>query len=688
MAAVEETSERVGERESGGVRVHIDGDRCSGCQECLRRCPTEALHLDHERWQVWADESLCVGCRQCERTCPLHAVEVEGPVLSGEGLRLVRPVADRQALGLWETRPGIESEEEARAEAERCLDCPDPTCTLGCPAHNDIPGFVRALAVGDIQGARDVLARTSVFPEVCSRVCDQATQCEGACSWSLAGGRPVAIGLLERFVADRAIARPPFAPAKAGTPSVAVVGAGPGGMAAALGLRQAGADVVLYERRSRPLGVLDWGIPAFTLPDEVAMTPLARLREAGVRVELGADVGKAMPLATLRARHDAVVLAIGASRPLSSPVPADHLDWVIDSTSFLVRAKAALRQGAAMEDVPAGARILVLGAGNTAMDVARSALRLGAAAVVCVDWMDERFARARPDELEEAREEGVEIRFRTSLAGFAADPDGERAALLVQTRQRSARQRPRVLPGAPERVAVDRVVVATGYTVETALAQALSSRFPMRAPEVGKAVPPRAWMASGLTQAGGAVPRLALEREWHLAAAAEPVADRVWVVGDARSGPATVVAAMAQGLAAARAVMRPLSPPADQDERGAGRANAATARATGLRVAVRRHDVAAAPVAEPVDDPGAESEGTLIAGLGLAAFGLVSCLTIVGLPLGVPMVVVGLLLAGLDVLMSAAQRRRTAARATRRRPLAPPAVWAVRHSGSPPPAPR
>ena len=629
------------------IRVLIDADRCAGCQECAVRCPTGALSLNSDRWQVEADSSLCVACRQCERTCPFHAIEVYGPALSGRPLELPSQPPRALSLATWETHAGIPTLRQARAEAERCLDCPDPTCALGCPAHNDIPRFVRALAAGDVEGARDILAETSAFPEICSRVCDQSTQCEGACSWTLAGSRPVAIGLLERFVADHAAPRRPNVPAVCASGlSVAVVGAGPAGIAAALGLRQSGADVVVYERRTRPLGVLDWGIPAFTLPDAVAQGPLRRLEEAGVAVRLGIDVAAGDDLDRLRANHDAVVLAVGASLPLPSPVNAAPFPWVEDSSAFLVRAKDALRRGRHLDEIVAGTRLLVLGAGNTAMDVARSAVRLGAGSVVCVDWMDERFARVRPDELEQARVEGVAIRFKTSLAALRLEDGDAHAAYLAHTEQRSAARRPRVLAGPPERMVVDRVVVATGYRVEPDLARALSATFPTRAPRLRGEIPDRSWMASGLTQAPGPVPLMAREREWFLRGVSAPVADGVWVAGDAHSGPATVVAAMAQGLAVARAVT-------------AARPSRVTRTATPLAVTplvVVARQAAAPVVATESAVAEAGASGTLVAGLALVGYGILSSLTIVGLPLGVPMIVIGLILVLADLVIGAVTR--------------------------------
>jgi glutamate synthase (NADPH/NADH) small chain len=174
--------------------VEVLIDRCAGCQECVVRCPTEALTMDVATWTALPVPDRCVGCRQCERTCPFSAIVVSGPVLAGS--RTVPDVeVPAEVLGSWvELRPGLSAWDEVLAEASRCLDCPDPTCVRGCPAHNDIPGFLRALRSGDVDAAAAVLAQTSTMPDVCARVCDQQLQCEGACSWSLAGAAPFAIG--------------------------------------------------------------------------------------------------------------------------------------------------------------------------------------------------------------------------------------------------------------------------------------------------------------------------------------------------------------------------------------------------------------------------------------------------------------------------------------------------------------
>jgi glutamate synthase (NADPH/NADH) small chain len=575
--------------QTGVPHVRVLEDRCAGCQECVVRCPTGALEMDSEHWVAVARDDACVGCRQCVRTCPFSAIEVEGPVLVTPRVE-VEPLHPDHLVGdTSEIRPGIGSWDDALAEAQRCLACPDPTCVRGCPAHNDIPRFVAAIRDRDLATAHRVLRRTSVLPDVCSRVCNQAAQCEGACTWSLAGDTPVAIGLLERFVADNSEVPPPVPGPDAGM-SVGVVGSGPGAIGAAWELVEAGVSVTVYERDPVPSGLLGWGIPDFTLPERVADRPWRQLGAAGVDLRLGTDVD-AERLEQLLCEHDAVIVATGAGAPLRPPIPGADLDGVTDATNFLKTARAALESPMATEQWVAAAglatsgsgradraapHVLVLGAGNTAMDVARTARRLGLDAT-CVDWVDERFALARPDELEEARREGVSVRFLRTVVRLEGDGGRVRRAVVARCEQPRADRPPTVVEGAAETVSVDLVVMAMGYRAEPAIANALPGT-PVRRQAAG--LPDRRWTASGVfaNQASAfahhsPVGTLAYGREVGMHAAALPVRDRLWVVGDALVGPATVVEAMAHGRRAAAAVLgaRP-SRPGTSDPRQSRRA--------------------------------------------------------------------------------------------------------------------
>jgi glutamate synthase (NADPH/NADH) small chain len=596
---------------AAGPHVTVLTDRCAGCQECVIRCPAEALTMDASRWVAVADDALCVGCRQCERTCPFSAISVDGPLMVAGRADLEPVHPERLTADTSEVRPGFTSWEEALAEASRCLDCPDPTCVRGCPAHNDIPSFIRAVCDGDLGRAHDVLRRTSVLPDVCSRVCDQAAQCEGACTWSLAGGTPVAIGKLERFVADHAPVPPPARTAAGGAGlSVAVVGSGPAGIGAAWQLVEAGASVTVYERDRQPGGLLDWGIPDFTLPAAVAGRPWQQLTAAGVELRCDTEITPG-DVDRLLAEHDAVILAHGAALPLLLPVPGGDLAGVTDATSFLKAGKAALEDGGDMarfresyalpappedgsERVPP--RILVLGAGNTAMDVARTARRLGLRAV-CVDWVDERFALARPDELAEARHEGVKVQFLRTLTRLEGEEGRVRRAALTRTRQNRADRRPKPAGGNPEMLDVDLVVMAMGYRSDPAY-QAMLPGAPVA--REARGLPDRRWLASGILASPAPqfarhkpVGKLALGRETGLAASASPVQERLWAAGDALVGPSTVVEAMAQGRRAAASILarRPSRGPLPEprrvlvayESRGGRTAHAARLVASALR---------------------------------------------------------------------------------------------------------
>lgn len=429
--------------------VHVDPERCVGCQECIIRCPTEALRLDHEHWIAEADDRLCVGCRQCERVCPFSAVQVTGPIVVAPRTQMPA-VCEGTLLGsVHEVKRGFQSWREAVVEADRCLSCPDPTCLEGCPAHNDIRGFIAAVRDRDLSAAHSILRETSVLPDICSRVCDQSVQCEGACTWALAGGEPVAIGRLERFITDRAEVPPLTRNSSDGLGlTVTVVGSGPAGCAAAWWLLAGGASVTMLEQDECPGGVLRWGIPDFTLPAAIAERPIQALLAAGLNLRTGTALGKDVALEALLAENDAVILAQGATVPIVPPIPGTDLPGTEDATAFLDRAKGALLAGELLPEIGAGARVLVIGGGNTAMDVARTVRRLGAEAIA-VEWMDERFTRVRPDELAEARGRASTFDSAPPSSGLRGTRSGSLPRFSSGLGSAASETGPRSYPGSP-----------------------------------------------------------------------------------------------------------------------------------------------------------------------------------------------------------------------------------------------
>ncbi len=534
--------------------VHVLHDRCAGCQECIVRCPTEALSLDPDNWIAKANQDLCVGCRQCQRTCPFSAIVIEGPMMTTQGLVPSDLFPEELLDSSHEVRQGFASLEEAQIEAARCIACPDPTCVRGCPTHNNIPEFIKAIVDGDLQHGREILSLTSCMPGACSRVCDWQTQCEGSCTWSLAGGRGVAVGRLERFIADNTEAIPLVPAADAGV-SVAVVGAGPAGLGAAYELARSGAKVTVLEADAEAGGVMRWGIPAYVLPNSAWHPTVDALSAAGVDFRYSTKI-ETETWRSLYADFDGVVVSAGATAPIVPRIGGVELEGVIDASHFLDRGKAQLL-GTPHGIELAGKKVLVLGAGNTAMDVARTVLRLGGTSI-CIDWMDERFSRARKDEIAEARHEGVQVDFCRTVTQLVGDENAKvHSAVICETSQSDALSIPKLDEAKTYSVDVDMVVLAMGYRIDPGWTK-VSGDIKFGSLPTFTGVPDRRWLASGVYAGSPKLAQLASDRERVRLDSAFQVADRVWSIGDARIGPSTVVTAMAQGMSAARGVISQL----------------------------------------------------------------------------------------------------------------------------------
>ena len=325
---------------------------------------------------------------------------------------------------------------DAMAEAERCIMCSKPACIEGCPVSIDIPRFIRHLLVRDVDGALAVINETNLLPSICGRVCPQESQCEAQC---VVGRKleSVAIGRLERFVGDNARPRkaePPQFDKRLG--NVAVVGSGPSGLAVAADLVKSGCDVTVYEALHVVGGVLQYGIPSFRLPREIISREVDTLRAMGVKFETNKVVGKTFSIPQLLGERgfDAVFVGAGAGAPSFLGIPGEFAGQVYSANEFLTRVNLMGGDRFPYLDTPItiGKSVVVIGAGNTAMDCLRVAKRLGTPTVRCVYRRSEAEAPARIEELRHAKEEGIEFFFLHSPVEILVDADGNVRGMKVQ----------------------------------------------------------------------------------------------------------------------------------------------------------------------------------------------------------------------------------------------------------------
>lgn len=344
--------------------------------------------------------------------------------------------------------------EEATQEAERCLNCPDRWCAQNCPAHNYIPEFIAEVRRGDFRAAWELLSLTNPLMEISGRVCPFAQQCESRCTRGIKC-EPVAIGKLERFVADwhRKNAGTHAASPESNGKRVAVVGAGPAGLTCALSLANAGFAVTVYEKSDILGGVPIWGIPGFVLPQGMMGRLFDQLKELGAKLMLNTELGKDVTLEQLRGSNDAVFIATGAERPVELRVPGAEL---------AIQAKDYLQD----KSTPTAGRVLVFGGGNTAIDAARTAIRRGAAAVTVVYRRTEKEMPATAEEIALARAEGVTFAELTSPAAF--DRDNGQISVLCDVMELTAPDYPGARKNAApsgerRRLACETAILALGF---------------------------------------------------------------------------------------------------------------------------------------------------------------------------------------------------------------------------------
>jgi glutamate synthase (NADPH/NADH) small chain len=423
----------------------------------------------------------------------------------------------------------------AMREAERCLNCPAKPCVAGCPVKLRIPDFISAVAKGDFAAALAIIRENSLLPAVCGRVCPQERQCQKHCTVGRLLGdvsKAVAIGRIERFVADNAVDSAEI-PAVAPTGRrVAVVGTGPASITCAADCARAGHEVVMFEAFHKPGGVLVYGIPEFRLPKRIVEREIETLERMGVKIVTDFIVSRTRRLEDLRCEYDAVFIGSGAGTPKFMGIEGEDLVGVFSANEYLTRANLmkAYREDKAATPYWHGAKVAVLGGGNVAMDASRMAFRLGAREVHLIYRRSEREMPARAEEIQHAKEEGVIFHMLENASRIIGDENGfvnavECHRCELTEPDASGRRRSVPVKGSEFILPVDTVIVAIG-----------SGQNPL----ITSAVP-------GLKVDGRG--RIAVDGE-----TMETSLPGVFAGGDIVQGAATVILAMGDGRRAAAAI--------------------------------------------------------------------------------------------------------------------------------------
>ena len=427
------------------------------------------------------------------------------------------------------------SEEQALAEANRCIQCPKRSCVDGCPVDVDIPDFILAVREANMPEAVRILKSKNSLPGICGRVCPQESQCEATCTIAKKGA-PIAIGRLERYVADWELSQGQMQKPELAKPTgkrVAVVGSGPAGLTAAADLARLGHEVTIFEALHTAGGVLMYGIPEFRLPKHIVQTEVDFVRSLGVEIRLDSVVGKTMTVdEIMEDGYDAVFLGTGAGLPMFLNIPGENLNGIYSANEFLTRTNLMKAYLFPEYDTPmkVGRRVAVVGGGNVAMDSARCALRLGAEEVYIIYRRSEVELPARREEVENAQEEGIIFKFLTNPKRFIGNDQGwvvgaECYEMELGEPDDSGRRRPIVKEGSEFVIDVDVVVIALGTTPNPLVPTTTEGLEVTRRGTV---------VADGET--------------------GKTVKDVVWAGGDVVTGSATVISAMGAGKRAAASI--------------------------------------------------------------------------------------------------------------------------------------
>jgi len=366
---------------------------------------------------------------------------------------------------------------KAEEQASRCSQCGVPYCQSHCPLHNNIPDWLMLTATGRLKEAYELSQATNTFPEICGRICPQDRLCEGNCVIEQSGHGTVTIGAVEKYITDTAWENgwvTPGAPSAERDQSVAVIGAGPGGLAAADRLRRAGAKVTVYDRYDRAGGLLTYGIPGFKLEKPVVMRRIEQLEAAGVEFVLNCTVGEDISFDAIRGKHDAVLIATGVYKSRDLSGAGSDLPGIVKALDYLTASnRKSFGDDVAEYDSGAlnaeGKRVVVIGGGDTAMDCVRTAIRQGADSVKLLYRRDRDNMPGSQREVQNAEEEGVEFVWLTAPAGFEGE---DRVDGVVVQKMRlgapdaSGRRSPELIEGADYVEPADLVIKALGFEPE------------------------------------------------------------------------------------------------------------------------------------------------------------------------------------------------------------------------------
>lgn len=368
------------------------------------------------------------------------------------------------------------SAEKANEQASRCSQCGVPYCQTHCPLHNNIPDWLRMTATGRLKEAYELSQETNTFPEICGRICPQDRLCEGNCVIESSGHGTVTIGAVEKYITDTAFENgwvQPIRPMADRSESVAIIGAGPGGLAAADRLCRAGVKVTVYDRYDRAGGLLTYGIPGFKLEKDIVMKRIAQLEDGGVNFVLNCNVGEDISFAEIREKHQAILIATGVYQSRDLQMPGSGASGIVKAIDYLT---ASNRKNFG-DDVPEydsgalnadGKRVVVIGGGDTAMDCVRTAIRQGATSVKCLYRRDRANMPGSQREVQNAEEEGVEFVWLAAPKGFVGDAV---ESVIVQKMRlglpdASGRQSPELIEGSDYNEPADLVIKALGFSPE------------------------------------------------------------------------------------------------------------------------------------------------------------------------------------------------------------------------------